>query len=162
MRQQPVSARGEEPYCRLRFLPHCGFPRARAEEEWDGTAAVWATKTTGRPPEGGDRQGRQVSRWISAKNPGQYRTFFGSWTRVTDSERMQCSFRSHTGDTAVGRILQEMGITPHDPLRRQSERHPEANGRVNRPCAVEIARGLTHGGAKMSRTYETGFRSEQF
>jgi transposase len=95
-------------------------------EAHGGTEALASTKATGRPPKLGDRQKRQVFGWINGKDPRQYGFAFGLWTRRIVSELVRRKLGIHLGVTAVGRILQDLGITPRKPLRRSYERDREA------------------------------------
>lgn len=132
-----------------------------AAEEQGGTEALASTKATGRPPKLDDKQKRQIFRWINGKDPRQYGFDFGLWTRRIVSELVQRKFGIHLGVTAVGRILQELGITPQKPLRRAYERDPEAIERWKRNVFPALRVRARKRGAKIFFLDEAGVRSDQ-
>ena len=132
-----------------------------AVEEEGGAEALASTKATGRPPKLSDRQKRQVFRWINGKDPRQYGFDFGLWTRRIVSELVQRKFGVHLGVTAVGRVLQELGITPQKPLRRAYERDPEAIERWKKDVFPALRTRARKRGAKIFFLDEAGVRSDQ-
>ena len=134
-----------------------GFrPKRRA-----GSGALASTKATGRPPKLTDRQKRQIFRWINGKDPRQYGFDFGLWTRRIVSELVRRKFGVHLGVTAVGRVLQELGITPQKPLRRAYERDPEAIERWKTDVFPALRARARKRGAKIFFLDEAGVRSDQ-
>lgn len=132
-----------------------------AVEEEGGAEALASTKATGRPPKLSDRQKRQVFRWINGKDPRQYGFDFGLWTRRIVSELVQRKFGVRLGVTAVGRVLQELGITPQKPLRRAYERDPEAIERWKKDVFPALRTRARKRGAKIFFLDEAGVRSDQ-
>lgn len=132
-----------------------------AAEDEGGAEALASTKATGRPPKLSDRQKRQVFRWINGKDPRQHGFDFGLWTRRIVSELVRQKFGIHLGVTAVGRVLQELGITPQKPLRRAYERDPEAIERWKKDVFPALRTRARKRGAKIFFLDEAGVRSDQ-
>lgn len=130
-------------------------------EAQGGSGALASTKATGRPPKLTDRQKRQIFRWINGKDPRQYGFDFGLWTRRIVSELVRRKFGVHLGVTAVGRVLQELGITPQKPLRRAYERDPEAIERWKTDVFPALRARARKRGAKIFFLDEAGVRSDQ-
>ena len=91
-----------------------------------GEAALKARKAPGRMPKLTAKQKRQVRRWICGKDPRQYHFDFGLWTRQIVAELIEQKFGIHLSLSSVGRLLDELEITPQKPLRRAYERDPKA------------------------------------
>lgn len=89
----------------------------RAEAK-GGQEALASRKATGRLRRLRDKQRERVFFWINGRDPRQFGFDFGLWTRRIVSELIQREFGISLGVTAVGRLLQELGITPQKPLLR--------------------------------------------
>lgn len=97
----------------------------QAEQKY-GEEALKSTKGTGRKPLLTDKQKQRIRTWICGNDPRQYGFDFGLWTRQTIAELIKEKMNKEISVTTVGRILDELNITPQKPLRRAYERDPEA------------------------------------
>ena len=107
-----------------------------------------------------DPQRRKVRGWIVGKDPRQYGFEFGLWTRQIVAALIGERFGITLGLTAVGRLLASLEITPQKPLRRASERDPEAVAQWVRKDDPRLRRRARAVGATIFFLDEAGFSSE--
>lgn len=63
--------------------------------------------------------------WVVGNDPRRYGFESALWTRQIVSELVQARFGVRLGLTAIGELLNSLGITPQKPLRRAYERSAE-------------------------------------
>jgi transposase len=131
----------------------------RAEQE-SGEEALKSTKGTGRKPLLTDKQKQRVRSWICGKDPRQYGFDFGLWTRKVVAELIKQEMDIEVSITTVGRILDELNITPQKPLRRAYERDPEAIEKWKNEEFPEIRQRASERGANIFFLDEAGIRSD--
>jgi len=153
---------GEKPSDVIRSYGMCRttiYRWLRAEREY-GESGLKATKGTGRKPLLTDAQKRRVRRWICGKDPRQYGFDFGLWTRQVIAELIKEKMHKDVSITTVGRILEELNITPQKPLRRAYERDPEAIEEWKRTTYPQIRERARESGARIFFLDEAGIRSD--
>jgi transposase len=132
----------------------------RAEAK-GGVEALVSRKATGRPRRLNDKLRERVFFWINGKDPRQFGFDFGLWTRRIVSELIQREFDITMGVTAVGRLLQGLGITPQKPLRRAYERDPQAIEHWKKEKFPTLKARAVRREAKLFFLDEAGIRSDQ-
>ncbi len=125
-----------------------------------GIKALRSTKATGRPRSLTPAQERQVFRWISGRDPRQYGSDFGMWTRAAVAELIDQKLGVRLGLTTVGDLLAKLGLTPQKPLQRAYQRDPEAIERWQREAYPAIAKQARTQGAEIFFWDESGFRAD--
>lgn len=76
-----------------------------------------------------DKQKTQVRTWICGKDPRQYGIDFGLWTRAIIQQMIRDRMGVSLSLSTVGKILEELHITPRKPLQRAYQRDPKAIAR---------------------------------
>lgn len=125
-----------------------------------GIKALAARKGTGRPRKLTPAQERQVFRWINGKNPMQYGSDFGLWTRQIVREWVEMKFGVTLSLASVGAMLARLGLTAQKPLQRACQRDPEAIERWQRETYPAIAARARREGAEIHFWDESGFRAD--
>jgi transposase len=154
---------GEPPSAVIRSYGLCRttiYRWLRAERR-GGEEALKARKHPGRKPTLSPKQKLQVRRWISGKDPRQYGSDFGLWTRQIVAELIEQKFGLRLGVTAVGRLLAELDITPQRSLRRAYERDPAAIEQWKQKVFPRLRARAKRVGAKIFFLDEAGVRSDQ-
>jgi len=153
---------GERPSAVMRSMGLCRtsiYPWLRKALK-NGPGALDARKSKGPAPRLGDRQKRQVRRWIVGRDPRQYGFDFGLWTRNLVAALIRERFGVGLGRTAVGKLLAELGITPQKPLRRAYERDEEAVRKWKAEDYPRLKRRAKRLKADIFFSDEAGFSSE--
>ena len=91
-----------------------------------GMAALEAQPVPGRPSKLGPREMQRLVRLITSKNPLQLRFPFALWTRSMIQELIWREFGVSLSESAVGRMLRRLGLSPQRPLFRAYQQDPEA------------------------------------
>ena len=125
-----------------------------------GEAALKARKAPGRMPKLTAKQKRQVRRWICGKDPRQYHFDFGLWTRQIVAELIEQKFGIHLSLSSVGRLLDELEITPQKPLRRAYERDPKAVEKWIHEDYPRLKKRAKRRGAEIFFLDEAGIQSD--
>lgn len=125
-----------------------------------GDEALASTKGTGRPPALTNRQKKRIREWICGKTPGQYGFDFGLWTRQAVQQMILDRFKKKLSLATVGRILDELEITPQKPLRRAYERDPAAIERWKTEEFPRLRARAKRRGADIFFLDEAGIRSD--
>lgn len=73
-----------------------------------------------------EKQKSQIRTWICGKDPRQYGIDFGLWTRQIVAELILKNFKITLSLATIGKILDELNITPRKPLQRAYQRDPES------------------------------------
>lgn len=73
-----------------------------------------------------EKQKIKIRTWICGKDPRQYGIDFGLWTRQIVAELVLKHFKITLSLATIGKILNELNITPRKPLQRAYQRDPEA------------------------------------
>lgn len=115
-----------------------------------GLHALAACSATGRPRTLTARQERQVFCWINGKNPKQYGSDFGLWTRQIVRELIVQRFGVRLSLASIGALLARQGLTPQKPLQRAYQRDPDAIARWQRETYPPIARKAKRDKAEIS------------
>lgn len=131
----------------------------RAERR-GGEEQLKSRKGTGRPPTLTPKQKQQVRRWICGKDPRQYAFDFGLWTRRIVAELIEQKFKKRLSLSTVGRLLDELEITPQKPLRRAYERDPKAVAKWMNEDYPRLKRRAKRRGAQIFFLDEAGIRSD--
>jgi transposase len=84
---------------------------------------------TGPKPRLTDTQKARIRSWICGKDPRQYGIDFGLWTRAIIQQMIQDRMGISLSLASVGKILEELHITPRRPLQRAYQRDPKAISR---------------------------------
>ncbi len=119
---------GESPEAVVRAL---GFHRS-VIYEWlgrfrkGGMAALEAQPVPGRPSKLGPQQMQRLVRLITSKNPVQLHFPFALWTRSMIQELIWREFGVSLSESAVGRMLRRLGLSPQRPLFRAYQQDPQA------------------------------------
>jgi len=119
---------GESPEVVIKAL---GFHRS-VIYEWlgrfrkGGMAALEAQPVPGRPSKLGPKEMQRLVRLITSKNPLQLRFPFALWTRSMIQELIWREFGVSLSESAVGRMLRRLGLSPQRPLFRAYQQDPEA------------------------------------
>jgi len=93
----------------------------------DGGLDALETKLrSGRPPKLNKKQQTRLFHLIVGRDPRQYQFDFGLWTRELVGDMIERNFNVVMSDSAVGRLLRRMGLTPQRPLWRAYEANDEA------------------------------------
>ena len=153
---------GEAPSEVMRSLGLCRttiYPWLRAYQS-KGHEALTARKASGPKIKLTEKQRHQVRRWIVGKDPRQYGFEFGLWTRRIVSELIAEKFGIALKQTAVGRLLASLEITPQKPLRRAYERDPKAVEAWLAKDYPRLKRRARRHGAMIFFLDEAGFSSE--
>lgn len=83
-----------------------------------GVEALRTKKARGRPAVLDDGQVRRLFALIEGANPRQLSFDFGLWTRSLVGELVRREFGVRLSESAVGRLLRRMGMSPQRPLYR--------------------------------------------
>lgn len=126
----------------------------------DGDDALRSTPATGRPRSLTPAQEQQVFRWVNGRDPRQYGLDFGLWTRAIVAQLIEQKFGIRLGQTAVGKLLAKLGLTPQKPLQRAYQRDPEAIEQWQRERYPAIARQARLENADVFFWDESGFRAD--
>lgn len=126
----------------------------------NGIEALRSTKGTGRPRSLTPKQEAQVFRWINGRDPRQYGLDFGLWTRNIVSDLIERKYGIRLSVSAVGYLLNKMGLTPQKPLQRAYQRNPEAIELWQRETFPRIARRAKANDADIFFWDESGFRAD--
>lgn len=89
-----------------------------------GVDALKTKKARGRPARLDDGQMRRLFALIEGANPVQLSFDFGLWTRALVGELIRREFGVRLSESAVGRLLSRMGMSPQRPLYRAYQRDP--------------------------------------
>lgn len=148
-----------------RVIESFGFCRTTiykwlAAHKKGGVEALESTVSTGRPPELTPRQKKCVREWICGKTPGQHGFDFGLWTRQAVQQMILDRFKKKVSLATVGRVLEELQITPQKPLRRAYERDPQAIERWKNEEFPRLKRRAKRRGADIFFLDEAGIRSD--
>jgi len=154
---------GEKPSVVIRSF---GFGRTSIyrwlnTERKNGAQGLAARRHPGRKPALSPRQKLKVRSWICGKDPRQYGFDFGLWTRQIVSALIQEKFGITLGLTAVGRLLNQLEITPQKPLRRAYERDPIAIENWKREKYPALKARAKRRKAEIFFLDEAGVRSDQ-
>src|SRR5471030_2825323 len=125
-----------------------------------GLRALLARPAPGRPRRLTPRQEQQVFRWINGCDPRQYGLDFGLWTRSVVADLIAQKFYVRLGLTAIGELLEKLGLTPQKPLQRAYQRDPQAVEKWQRETWPAIARQARTQGAEVYFWDESGFRAD--
>jgi transposase len=126
-----------------------------------GERALKARKHPGRKPTLSPKYRLRVRRWINGRDPRNYGFEFGLWTRKIVAELVKQKFGVRLGLTAVGRLLNQLDITPQKPLRRAYERDPVAIERWRTQEFPKLRARAKRLGARIFFLDEAGVRSDQ-
>ena len=107
-----------------------------------------------------DRQQQRVKRWIWGRDPRQYGFDFGLWTRRIGPQLIQDKMGIPLCLTSGGKLLARLSITPQKPLRRASERDPQAVQWWLDPTYPKLKRRAKRLGAMIFFLDEAGFQSD--
>ena len=91
-----------------------------------GMAALEAQPVPGRPSKLGPQQMQRLVRLITSKNPVQLHFPFALWTRSMIQELIWREFGVSLSESAVGRMLRRLGLSPQRPLFRAYQQDPQA------------------------------------
>ena len=131
--------------------------RMYEEQGWEALVEKIAQ---GPEPKLNEKQRQQVRRWIRGKDPRQYGSESGLWTRRIVQALIQEKMGIELGITAVGRLLASLNITPQKPLRRAYERDPQAVQRWLDETYPQLKQRAKTLGAQIFFLDEAGFQSD--
>ncbi len=141
-------------FCRTSIYP---WLRRVWDEGWEALAEKIAE---GPDPKLSEEQRQRVKRWIVGKDPRQYGFDFGLWTRRIVQTMIQKKFKVELCLTSVGKLLAQLDLTPHKPLRRAYERDPVRIELWTKEEFPKLKKRARKHGAKIYFLDETGFTSE--
>jgi len=95
-------------------------------EKKNGENALLARKHSGPGFILSKKEKKRVYRWICGKDPRQYGFETALWTRQIVAELIKKKIKKKISVVSVGRLLNELDITPQKPLRRAYERDMKA------------------------------------
>ncbi|TKB23953.1 IS630 family transposase [Desulfopila sp. IMCC35006] len=115
---------GESPEVVIKAL---GFTRTLiytwiAKYREGGIDALRSRKAPGKSPKLGGQQLRRLYQIVVGNDPRQLKFEFALWTRAMVREFIQREFRVKMSDTAVGRLLKKLGLSPQRPTRQAIQR----------------------------------------
>ncbi len=91
-----------------------------------GMAALEEKPVPGRPTKLRPAQLQRLYQLVVGKNPLQLRFAYGLWTRAMIQELIWREWQVSLSESAVGRLLRRMGLSPQKPLYRAYQQNPEA------------------------------------
>jgi transposase len=153
---------GESPEVVIRAL---GFHRS-VIYEWlgrfrrGGMAALEAKPVPGRPAKLGATEMQRLVHTITSKNPLQLRFPFALWTRSMIQELIWREFGVSLSESAVGRMLRRLGLSPQRPLFRAYQQDPQAVQRWREEEYPAIQKLAKAEGAVICFGDEAGIRSD--
>ena len=153
---------GESPELVIKAL---GFHRS-VIYEWlgrfreGGMAALEAQPVPGRPSKLGPKEMQRLVRTITSKNPLQLRFPFALWTRAMIQELIWREFGVSLSESAVGRMLRRLGLSPQRPLFRAYQQDPAAVQRWREEEYPAIQKLAKREGAVIYFGDEAGIRSD--
>lgn len=115
---------GESPEVVIKAL---GFTRTLiytwiAKYREGGIDALRSRKATGKTPKLSGQHIRKLYRIVVGNDPRQLQFEFALWTRSMVRELIRREFKVKMSDTAVGRLLKKLGLSPQRPTRRAIQR----------------------------------------
>jgi len=153
---------GESPEVVIQAL---GFQRS-VIYEWlgrfrqGGMAGLEAKPLAGRPTKLGPKEMQRCVRIITSKNPVQLRFPFALWTRSMIQELIWRDYGVSLSESAVGRMLRRLGLSPQRPLFRAYQQDPEAVQRWREADYPAIQRLAKEERAGIYFEDEAGIRSD--
>jgi transposase len=159
---QRVIEGGESPEVVVRAL---GFHRS-VMYQWlakfrnGGMAALEEKPVPGRPTKLRPAQLQRLYQLVVGKNPLQLRFAYALWTRAMIQELIWREWQVSLSESAVGRLLRRMGLSPQKPLYRAYQQNPEAVQHwreVEFPAIQKLAKQK---GAEIFFCDESGIRSD--
>lgn len=153
---------GESPEAVIQAL---GFHRS-VIYEWlgrfrrGGMAALQAKPVPGRPAKLGPAETQRLVRIITSHNPLQLRFPFALWTRSMIQELIWREFAVSLSESAVGRMLRRLGLSPLRPLFRAYQQDPQAVQRWREEEYPAIQKLAKKEGAVIYFGDEAGIRSD--
>lgn len=96
---------------------------ATAREQ--GRQALRAKPIPGRPPKLTEAQRARVAELVASKNPDQLQLDFTLWTRDLVQRLIWTEFGVRMSNSAVGRMLHKLGLSPQRPLWRAWQSDPD-------------------------------------
>jgi transposase len=159
---QRVIEGGESPETVVKAL---GFHRSviyqwLAKFHNGGIAALEEKPVPGRPTKLRPAQLQRLYELVVGKNPLQLRFAHALWTRAMIQELIWREWQVSMSESAVGRLLRRLGLSPQRPLYRAYQQNPEAVQHwreVEFPAIHKLAREQ---GAEIFFCDESGVRSD--
>lgn len=102
----------------------------------------------------------QVNDWVVGEDPRQLRFDFALWTRKMVGELIRREFGVVMSDSAVGRMLHRMGISPQRPLWRAFQANPQKVAAWKETEYPAIAKEAKKAGGTVYFADEAGLRSD--
>lgn len=91
-----------------------------------GMAALEEKPVPGRPTKLRPAQLQRLYQLVAGRNPLQLRFAYGLWTRAMIQELIWREWQVSLSESAVGRLLRQLGLSPQKPLYRAYQQNPEA------------------------------------
>ena len=125
-----------------------------------GMAALEEKPVPGRPTKLRPAQLQRLYQLVVGKNPLQLRFAYGLWTRAMIQELIWREWQVSLSESAVGRLLRRLGLSPQKPLYRAYQQNPEAVQRWREVEFPEIQKLARQQGAEIFFCDESGIRSD--
>lgn len=131
-----------------------------ARQRQGGRDALLAKPIPGRPPKLTGVQTEQVVTWVVGSDPRQLRFEFALWTRQMVRELIAREFGVEMSDSAVGRMLHRLGLSPQRPLWRAWQADAEKVAAWKQTEYPAIAAEAKKVGGTVYFADEAGLRSD--
>jgi len=125
-----------------------------------GRDALRAKPVPGRPPKLSPEQMQRVYELVTGSDPRQLSFDFALWTRDLVRELIRREFKVSMSDSAVGRLLHRLGLSPQRPLWRAWQADPEKVAAWRDIEYPKIAKQAKKSGATVYFLDEAGIRSD--